>query len=145
MQCLFMDQKRTDYFKVGAKQYKEIRNEYKDQIEVKISNLNCRIGPSLKSKILGLANPGIYDYTNKVRAEGYDWYYIGVGWLAYDIEWCNLYPKKSLEISKEGEIIKNNNNVDSDKEINLAKKNKKGFWKGIITFFINWFKNYFHR
>ncbi len=25
-----MDQKRTDYFKVGAKQYKEIRNEYKD-------------------------------------------------------------------------------------------------------------------
>ena len=30
MQCLFMDQKRTDYFKVGAKQYKEIRNEYKD-------------------------------------------------------------------------------------------------------------------
>ena len=30
MQCLFMDQKRTDFFKVGAMQYKEIRNEYKD-------------------------------------------------------------------------------------------------------------------
>ena len=77
------------------------RNENVDQIEVKVPQLYCRASANKSGKILGFTKQGIHNYTKKANANGYDWYYIGAGWIAYTPEWCNLYPKKVVEIPKE--------------------------------------------
>lgn len=77
------------------------RNENVDQIEVKVPQLYCRTTHNKSGKILGFTKQGIHNYTKKANADGYDWYYIGTGWIAYTSEWCNLYPKKVVEIPKE--------------------------------------------
>lgn len=73
------------------------RNENIDQIEVKVPQLYCRINPNLNGEILGFAKQGIHNYTDKTNADGYAWYSINVGWIAYSPDWCNLYPKKVIE------------------------------------------------
>lgn len=73
------------------------RNEEVDQIEVKVPQLYCREKPNKSGKILGFTKQGIHNYTDKSNADGYDWYNIGVGWIAYTDEWCNLYPKKEIQ------------------------------------------------
>ncbi len=73
------------------------RDENVNQIEVIIPELYCRNKPGLNGEILGFTKQGIYNYTKKETKDGYDWYYIGVGYIAYNNSWCNLYPKKSSE------------------------------------------------
>ena len=81
------------------------RDENKNQIEVKVPQLNCRANPSTGAESIGFAKQGIYNFTDKANADGYDWYNIGAGWIAYTPDWCNLYPKKETELPKPAETV----------------------------------------
>ena len=74
------------------------RDEYKNQIEVKVEKLRVRTTPSLNGEILGTAKEGFYNYYEIVDAEGYNWYRIADNqWVAYNEEWFNVYPAKPKE------------------------------------------------
>lgn len=74
------------------------RDEYKDQLEVKVDKLRVRTSPSLNGSILGLATPGIYNYYETTVAEDYTWYRIADNqWVAYNEEWETIYPAKKDE------------------------------------------------
>ena len=74
------------------------RDEYKNQIEVKIDNLRVRTSPSLSGQFMGFANIGLYDFYETTEADGYVWYKIADNqWIAYNEEWENIYPKKEDE------------------------------------------------
>lgn len=74
------------------------RDEYKNQIEVKIDNLNVRKEPSLNSERIDFAKQGFYDYSDIVEADGYTWYKIADNqWIAYNEEWETVYPAKEKE------------------------------------------------
>lgn len=71
------------------------RDEYKDQIEVKVEKLRIRTTPSLNGDILGFANIGFYNYLETTEADGYTWYRISdENWIAYNEEWETVYPAK---------------------------------------------------
>lgn len=71
------------------------RDEYKNQIEVKVEKLRIRTEPSLNGKEIGYANPGFYNYFETKEADGYTWYRISdSNWIAYNEEWENIYPAK---------------------------------------------------
>ena len=71
------------------------RDEYKDQLEVIVPQLNVRTSPSTSSESLGYAPQGIYDYLETTENEGYTWYRIADNqWVAYNEEWETIYPKK---------------------------------------------------
>lgn len=94
------------------------RDENKNQIEVKVTNLRVRTDPSLSAGILGLAQEGFYDYYETSEADGYVWYRIADGqWIAYNEEWENIYPKKEDEYVQ----FKVISNKDGYKEIDLGK------------------------
>lgn len=81
------------------------RDEYKDQLEVKVEKLRIRISPSLEGQIIGFANPGFYNYLETTEADGYVWYRISDNnWIAYNEEWENIYPKKEKEY-KQFEVL----------------------------------------
>lgn len=116
------------------------RDESIDQIEVKVPQLYCRTLPNKGGEILGFTKQGIHNYTDKANADGYDWYLIGEGWIAYTSDWCNLYPKKVEEPPK----IENNEengqdsiNIPTDTETseNGQENEKKGnvLFKGICA------------
>lgn len=74
------------------------RDEYKDQIQVKVPKLRVRTTPSTNGEIIGFATEGLYDYYEIVDAEGYNWYRIADNqWVAYNQEWFDVYPKKEKE------------------------------------------------
>ena len=52
------------------------RDSTRNQIEVKISNLNCRDGASLSAKRLGYVPMGYYNVLGTTEADGYTWYNI---------------------------------------------------------------------
>ena len=91
------------------------RDEYKDQIEVKVEKLRVRTQPLTTADILGFAQEGgIYNYYEKANNDGYEWYRIADNqWIAYNEEWENVYPAKpkkeyiSLEIldKKDGYVL----------------------------------------
>lgn len=58
------------------------RDSKRNQIEVKISNLNCRDGASINAKRLGYVSVGFYNVLATKEADGYTWYNI-----AQD-RWC---------------------------------------------------------
>lgn len=89
------------------------KNELVNQLSVNVSNLRCRDNPSLKGRILGYISPGIYDYFDSVKNDGYIWYNIGVGFIAYSDDWVIVYPKK--------EVVTNVN--DSVKSVFASVKN----------------------
>lgn len=71
------------------------RDEYKDQIEVIVPELNVRTSPSLEGNKIGYAPMGIYNYYEVLDNDGYTWYKIAdLEWIAYNPEWENVYPKK---------------------------------------------------
>lgn len=71
------------------------RDEYKNQIEIKVDNLNVRMQPNLTGEILGFAKIGIYNYYETVDNDGYKWYKISDNqWVAFNEEWINVYPAK---------------------------------------------------
>lgn len=73
------------------------KNDEIDQIEIKTSVLYVRTSPSINSKIVGFANPGIYNYNEFQKSDGYNWYNIGIGWVAHNDEWSTIYKKKTNE------------------------------------------------
>ena len=71
------------------------RDEYKNQIEVKVEKLRIRTEPSLNGKEIGYANPGFYNYFETKDADNYTWYRISdSNWIAYNEEWETIYPAK---------------------------------------------------
>ena len=71
------------------------RDEYKDQIEVLISDLRVRTGAGTDKSVLGFASKGFYNFYDKADANGYTWYKIADGqWLASNEGWTNVYPGK---------------------------------------------------
>lgn len=74
------------------------RDEYKNQLEVKVPELRVRVEPGLNAEIIGYANPGFYNYLETKEVDGYMWYRISdCNWLAYSDEWITLYPAKEDE------------------------------------------------
>lgn len=52
------------------------------RIEVKVAGLRKRKTPSLKGEVVGVVDKGIYEFTEKIVADGYTWYHITDGWCA---------------------------------------------------------------
>ena len=81
------------------------RDEYRNQIEVKVDKLRVRISPSTNGEIIGYANKGFYNYLETKDADGYVWYRISdSNWIAYNEEWETVYPAKEKEY-KQFEIL----------------------------------------
>lgn len=71
------------------------RDEYKNQIEVKVEELNVRVEPNKKAQSIGHATPGFYDFYEAKENDGYIWYNIAVNqWIASNDEWTTVYPAK---------------------------------------------------
>jgi hypothetical protein len=74
------------------------RDEYKNQIEVRVEKLRVRTEPTVNGKIIGFANIGFYNYYETLENEGYVWYKIADNqWIAYNEEWETIYPAKPKE------------------------------------------------
>ena len=85
------------------------RDEYKDQLEVIVPQLNVRTDCSTSSQSLGFAPQGIYNYYETRDNEGYTWYRIADNqWVAYNDEWEKVYPAKPKNI--ELEVIEEKDN-----------------------------------
>lgn len=90
---------QSDY---GIKHYEPIqnyghpveRNSKVDQFRIDTDTLRARTEPSLKGKVLGYVNKGIYNVGESVRADGYIWYKIEDFWCAYDKQWAEFLPKQ---------------------------------------------------
>ncbi len=80
------------------------RDLKKDQLEVLVDNLNARKIPSLQGEKIGYLKPGIYDYQEKIEADGYQWYQIQDFYIAYQEGWENLYPKEQFDQEEEEEV-----------------------------------------
>ena len=63
------------------------------QFRIDTDTLRARTEPSLKGKVLGYVNKGIYNVGESVRADGYIWYKIEDFWCAYDKAWAEFLPK----------------------------------------------------
>lgn len=96
-----------------------LRNEEINQLEVNISNLRCRNEPSLDGKVMGYIRKGLYNYNGYIDKDGYVWYDVGIGFIAYDSNWITLYPKKEI--------------IDTD-DNNTEEEKPKSFFKVIIQF-----------
>lgn len=71
------------------------RDIYKNQIEVKVEELNVRTNPSTKANSLGHANKGFYNFYQVKDSDGYTWYNIAENqWVAYNKEWVEVLPMK---------------------------------------------------
>lgn len=69
------------------------RDIYKNQIEVKISDLRVRSGAGTDKSIIGMASKGFYNYYETADANGYKWYRIADGqWIASKEGWTVVYP-----------------------------------------------------
>ena len=82
------------------------RDEYENQIEVKVPQLRVRTQPSLNGEILGYANEGFYNYYATAVNDDYGWYKIAENqWVAYNEEWFNVYPAKPKKEYIELEVL----------------------------------------
>lgn len=71
------------------------RDVHKNQIEVKVEELNVRNQPSTKGKSIGHASVGFYDFYETKEEDGYVWYNIAnEQWIASSDEWTTVYPKQ---------------------------------------------------
>lgn len=94
------------------------RDEYKNQIEVKVNELRVRKTPGLNGEILGYANEGFYNFYETKDVDGYTWYKIAEdNWIAYNEEWEVIYPKKE-DVYVTFKVL---NEKDGYKEIDLGK------------------------
>lgn len=76
------------------------RDEYRNQIEVKVEKLRVRTDPNTNAEIIGFANIGFYNYseTYKKDENDYTWYKIADNnWIASSDEWTTVYPAKPKE------------------------------------------------
>ena len=102
------------------------RDEYKNQIEVLVDDLNVRASGSLQGTILGKAHKGFYNYYEVVKNQGYTWYRITCDnrsqWVANDGNWLNVYPAKRKP--KVGDMVK----VDGTYKVVDIKNNNVLVW-----------------
>ncbi len=73
------------------------RDTTKNQIEVIGKFLRVRKGAGTNQTILGYIDYGIYDYTETKEANGYTWYNVGFGWVAYLKDDVKVYKKEEPE------------------------------------------------
>lgn len=90
-------------FRIKKKQPQPIpnveRDENKNQIEVKVNDLNVRYDGTTNSDVVGIAKIGYYDYYETKEADGFVWYRIGMfQWIASKDEWTTVHPMKKKEI-----------------------------------------------
>lgn len=72
------------------------KDVYKNQIEVKITDLRVRTDAGTDKTILGFASKGYYNFYETKDANGYKWYRIADGqWLASNDNWTTVYPAQS--------------------------------------------------
>ncbi len=128
------------------------RNENVNQIEVVATQLNCRKAPGLNGEFIGFVNKGIYNYTDTKVVDGYTWYHIGIGWIAYHESWEVLYPKKEIvEPPKEEETIKPmepekpevENPIKPEESVEEDKPEKLNIFQKIIKFIVDLFSKIF--
>lgn len=84
------------------------RDEYRNQIEVKVEKLRVRTEPNTNAEVIGFANIGFYNYsdTYKKDVNDYTWYKIADNnWIASSEEWTTVYPAKPKEEYIELKII----------------------------------------
>lgn len=82
------------------------RDEYKNQIEVKVEKLRVRSEPNLNGNIIGFANVGFYNYFETKEEDNYIWYRIAENnWIASNEEWTTVYPEKPKKEYVELEIL----------------------------------------
>lgn len=95
------------------------RDEYRNQIEVKVDKLRVRISPSTNGEVIGYANKGFYNYLETKETDGYVWYRISdSNWIAYNEEWETVYPAKEKEEFVQFKVI---SKKDGLKEIDIGK------------------------
>ena len=71
------------------------RDENKNQIKVKVTDLNVRKDGTTSAEIIGVAKMGYYDYYETKENDGYTWYRIDMfQWVAYKEEWIDVLPAK---------------------------------------------------
>ena len=70
-----------------------VKDIYKHQIEVKVTDLRLRIDAGTDKTILGFASKGYYNFYDTKDASGYKWYRIADGqWIASNDNWTTVYP-----------------------------------------------------
>jgi len=77
------------------------RDTTKNQLEIVGSLLRVRKGAGTNQTVLGYIDYGIYDYTETKEANGYTWYNVGFGWVAYLKDDVILYKKEEQSIEPE--------------------------------------------
>lgn len=71
------------------------RDENKNQIQIKVNDLNVRTDGTTSAESIGVAKMGYYDYYETKENDGYTWYRIDMfQWVAYKEEWINVLPAK---------------------------------------------------
>ena len=69
------------------------RDIYKNQIEVKITDLRVRTDAGTDKEVLGFASKGYYNFYETKDASGYKWYRIADNqWIASNDNWTTVYP-----------------------------------------------------
>lgn len=95
------------------------RDEYKNQVEVKVEKLRVRKTPSLNGEIIGFAAMGYYNYFETADVDGYVWFKIAENqWVAFNEEWLNVYPAKEEDKYIKFKIL---SEQDGYAEIDLGK------------------------
>lgn len=84
------------------------RDENKDQLKVKTTELRVRENHNTKANIIGVAKQyGIYNYYEMVKDGGYDWYRIAdKQWIANNGKWLEIYPKKKPDETDKEKIAR---------------------------------------
>lgn len=105
------------------------RDEYKDQIEVKVPELRVRTEPGLNANIIGYANIGFYNYLEISNVDNYTWYKIANGnWIASSDEWTTIYPATKNQYVNLPEWIEERNiyKIDTKEQFATLKPKKFG-------------------
>lgn len=68
------------------------KNSLKNQIET-TKSVKCYKNPNLDSEVIGNVKEGFYNYTEKIDDGTFIWYNIGIGYILYQNEFINIYPK----------------------------------------------------
>ena len=106
-----------------------VRDNTKNQLEVKVLMLNVREEPSTKSISKGYINTVIYNYIEQKQNDNYTWYQTPYGWIAYNPLWMDIYQKEEIELVQDEEkqtLQEENKTLKEQIEIkNLTEELKK--------------------
>lgn len=75
------------------------KDNTKDQLYIKINNLNARTGAGTDSTRLGFVTPGYYNVIREIQGDAYKWYEIEPGvFVAFSDSWAYYYPKEQAKL-----------------------------------------------